>query len=83
MIGVGVYSLQSCPTPDMNNTSIVYDNQEGLSMDTIDKEMHHIPLWLIVAGLLVILVPIIYLIYDVFCKPEDVKQSMFKIFQNA
>jgi len=75
MTGVGVYSMQSCLTSDLKNETTVYDNEEGLSQDTIDMEKHHIPLWLIVAGFLVILVPIIYLIYDVFCKPEDVKQS--------
>ena len=83
MIGMGVYSLQSCEkasTENITNTSaMISDDTEGLSPETIEMEKHHIPLWLIVAGFLVTLVPVIYLIYDVFCKPEDVKQSKCKV----
>ena len=43
--------------------------------DDINAEMHHIPIWLVVAGTLVVLVPAVYFIYDVFCKPEDVNPS--------
>jgi hypothetical protein len=84
MIGVGVYSLQSCATAamsqtDQQNSTSVSDHHASPEFwenpENIDVEMHHIPLWLIVAGLLVTLVPVVYLIYDVFCKPGDVKQG--------
>ena len=35
-------------------------------------EMVHIPIWLLVAGILVLAVPAVYFVYDAFCKPEDV-----------
>ena len=35
----------------------------------------HIPVWLTVSGGLVLLSPIIYFLYDRFCKPEDVNAS--------
>ena len=35
-------------------------------------EMVHIPIWLLVSGILVLAVPAVYYIYDAFCKPEDV-----------
>ena len=38
-------------------------------------EMIHIPLWLIVAGIAVLVLPVIYYIYDAYCKPQDVSQS--------
>ena len=41
--------------------------------------MVHIPIWLLVAGILVLVVPAIYYIYDAFCKPEDVNPGMLKI----
>ena len=34
--------------------------------------MVHIPIWLLVAGILVLAVPAVYFVYDAFCKPEDV-----------
>ena len=43
-------------------------------------EMVHIPIWLLVAGILVLVVPAVYYIYDAFCKPEDVNPGMVKIF---
>ena len=42
-------------------------------------EMVHIPIWLLVAGILVLVVPAVYYIYDAFCKPEDVNPGMVKI----
>ena len=39
-------------------------------------EMVHIPIWLLVAGILVLAVPAVYYIYDAFCKPEDVNPGM-------
>ena len=53
-------------------------------MDWIDVnffslEMVHIPIWLLVAGILVLVVPAVYYIYDAFCKPEDVNPGMVKI----
>ena len=38
--------------------------------------MVHIPIWLLVAGILVLAVPAVYYIYDAFCKPEDVNPGM-------
>ena len=87
MIGVGVYSLQRCETENdensfkldrnisnkENNSAVVTD--DVMNKDMQDVELHHIPIWLIVAGILVVLVPVFYFIYDAFCKPEDVKQS--------
>ena len=84
MIGVGIYSLQSCTTtngtaviPVINSTTNVTLTESGLDQTMEDVEMHHIPTWLIVAGILVVLVPVFYYIYDAFCKPEDVKPSKF------
>jgi len=87
MIGVGVYSLQRCETEndensfklDQNNSAVVTD--DVMNKDMQDVELHHIPIWLIVAGILVVLVPVFYFIYDAFCKPEDVKQSTKNISQ--
>lgn len=85
MVGVGVYSLQSCATEkaivkeNVDNSTVVENTDSvaefWLDQDNLDVEMHHIPIWLIVAGILVVLVPAVYFIYDAFCKPEDVKQS--------
>ena len=44
---------------------------------TCSLEMVHIPIWLLVAGVLVLAVPLVYYIYDAFCKPEDVNQGRF------
>ena len=44
---------------------------------TCSLEMVHIPIWLLVAGILVLAVPLVYYIYDAFCKPEDVNQGKF------
>ena len=38
--------------------------------------MVHIPIWLLVAGILVLAVPAVYFVYDAFCKPEDVNPGM-------
>ena len=40
-------------------------------------EMVHIPIWLLVAGILVLVVPAVYYIYDAFCKPEDVNPGIW------
>eukprot|EP00092_Neocalanus_flemingeri_P009257 GFUD01009963.1.p1 GENE.GFUD01009963.1~~GFUD01009963.1.p1 ORF type:complete len:360 (+),score=44.02 GFUD01009963.1:326-1405(+) len=90
MVGVGVYSLQSCSNETAeisfkspNNTSgtNMTATESELDQDMLDVEMHHIPVWLIVAGILVVLVPVFYFIYDAFCKPEDVKQSTKNLSQ--
>jgi len=89
MIGVGVYSLQSCATANILETTTGHNSTASndevadswMNQDTMDVEMHHIPIWLIVAGILVILVPAVYLIYDAFCKPEDVKQNTKNLCQ--
>ena len=43
--------------------------------------MVHIPIWLLVAGILVLAVPLVYYIYDAFCKPEDVNQGKFMMIE--
>ena len=48
---------------------------------TCSLEMVHIPIWLLVAGVLVLAVPLVYYIYDAFCKPEDVNQGKFKMIE--
>ena len=42
--------------------------------------MVHIPIWLLVAGILVLAVPAVYYIYDAFCKPEDVNPGRVNLF---
>jgi len=75
MLVVGGFSLQSCRSDitniaitarDRNNSDTNYDLSE------FSPELTHIPVWLLVAGGLVLLAPLVYLVYDVFCKPDDV-----------
>ena len=42
-------------------------------------DLVHIPVWLTVSGGLVLLSPVIYFLYDRFCKPEDVNTSKFHL----
>ena len=44
--------------------------------------MVHIPIWLLVAGILVLAVPAVYFVYDAFCKPEDVNPGMIRIMRS-
>jgi hypothetical protein len=47
----------------------------------LSLEMVHIPIWLLVAGILVLVVPAVYYIYDAVCKPEDVNPGCKKCSQ--
>jgi len=90
MIGVGVYSLHSCSSDSAviedgvtfnGSSQTVTDSDSGNIQNLLNIEMHHIPLWLIVAGFLVVLVPAVYFIYDAFCKPDNVKQGVKNVCQ--
>ena len=52
---------------------------DWIDVNLFSLEMVHIPIWLLVAGILVLAVPTVYYIYDAFCKPEDVNPGMVKI----
>ena len=79
MLVVGGAGLGSCPAHLTNTTA---GSGSGLpeeftvtgDIGTQDPvtELHHIPVWLVVAGILVLLAPVFYFIYDKFCKPENV-----------
>ena len=40
-----------------------------------DGELLYIPVWLIITGCLLLLAPLIYYVYDAYCKPEDIKKG--------
>jgi hypothetical protein len=44
--------------------------------------MLHIPVWLLVSGLLLLLLPVIYLIYDTYCKADTVSPGKSNYFQS-
>lgn len=68
MIVVGGHSLHACANDPPGNHS----DTLGMSVKTLHIEMVHIPLWLVVAGSLLLFTPVVYYIYDRFCKPEHV-----------
>ena len=85
MLVVGGVSLQSCTGPASHqpaNLTVSSHTETDIEVD-IDfiQEEHsdlvHIPVWLTVSGGLVLLSPVIYFLYDRFCKPEDVNTSEF------
>ena len=42
-----------------------------------DGELQYIPVWLILTGCLLLLAPLIYYVYDAYCKPEDIKKGKY------
>jgi len=80
MVGVGSHSLHNCINehhsilpPPREDESFALETKRNGSRTTeydLDLEMIHIPIWLIVSGGLVLVAPLIYYIYDVFCKAE-------------
>lgn len=88
MISVGGHSLQDCDSLvnhtdteamvlEANLSKEIHEEYSGI----LSLEMVHIPIWLLVAGVLVLAVPLVYYIYDAFCKPEDVNQGCKRVSQ--
>jgi len=88
MISVGGHSLQDCDSLvnhtdteamvlEANLSKEIHEEHSGI----LSLEMVHIPIWLLVAGILVLAVPLVYYIYDAFCKPEDVNQGCKRVSQ--
>jgi len=88
MIAMGGHSLQDCESL-VNHTDTDAMVLQGhlakeihtLSPGILSLEMVHIPIWLLVAGILVLAVPAVYFVYDAFCKPEDVNPGCKKCSQ--
>lgn len=86
MVVVGGVSLQSCSDPGTVTNLTVWSSvgDSPQLLDDVEQETSsslHIPLWLTVSGALVLLAPLIYFLYDKFCKPEDVNQTIKNICQ--
>merc|ERR1712241_1524630 len=71
MISVGGHSLQDCDSLvnhtdteamaiEANLSKEIHEEYSGI----LSLEMVHIPIWLLVAGILVLAVPLVYYIYD-------------------
>ena len=73
MLGVGAASLHSCG-PALELALSSQPGARGNITDTLlappSPAPALIPLWLVGAGTLVLLAPVVYTVYDVFCKPE-------------
>ena len=74
MLGVGAASLHSCSGALASWTLSSQPADRGNLTDTLQTPLSpapaHIPVWLVGAGTLVLLAPVVYTVYDVFCKPE-------------
>ena len=74
MLGVGAASLHSCSGALASWTLSSQPGDRGNITDTLQAPLSpapaHIPVWLVGAGTLVLLAPVVYTVYDVFCKPE-------------
>lgn len=84
MLGVGVNSLLTCSQEITKNYEISTEDgnkTKDIELSDFSTELPRIPTWLLVAGVLVLLGPLVYLIYDVFCKPEDVNLGVKNLCQ--
>lgn len=90
MLVMGAHSLHQCEittsSGGLSNTTITDtvlhdDLGTGLDPGILRMEMFHIPIWLLVAGVLVLAVPGVYFLYDAFCKPENVSAGLKKCSQ--
>jgi len=85
MVGVGGTALSTCDdvgllnttsTPICNSTSNSSMAIEEKTLESLESlgmmDMIHIPLWLVVAGIMLTIFPLIYYLYDAYCKPENV-----------
>ena len=76
MIGVGSTALASCEgflnqTQSPNLTSSCINDTSKEADTDWSLEMIHIPLWLVVMGVMLLILPVVYILYDTFCKPEN------------
>ena len=62
--------LPSSPTKSSDIISPSYQSVEDKFLTTAILNNIHIPMWLIVAGSILLFVPLIYFIYDKYCKDE-------------
>jgi len=90
MLLVGGFSLQRCSgsttttqLPANLTVSSLTQTDIEVDIDFIQETSNlvHIPVWLTVSGGLVLLSPVIYFLYDRFCKPEDVNATVKNISQ--
>lgn len=91
MVTVGGHSLHSCElvlnaTHGLDTEDMVLHSDLGQGIHStypgiLNLEMLHIPIWLIVSGVLVLAVPLVYFLYDAFCKPEDGSAAMKRCSQ--
>lgn len=73
MVLTGGISYHACT--DFNDTTSINTNHEdvivsdfGLGITAADKQ---IPIWLSVSGCAVLIVPLVYFVYDKYCKAQD------------
>lgn len=76
MVGVGGTALSTCDDAGLPNITLApacNSSMEEKSLESLGMlDMIHIPLWLVVAGIMLTIFPLIYYLYDAFCKPENV-----------
>lgn len=88
MVAMGAHSLKVCQTVvadtllESQTKNISGFSPSGTTDPQIlSLEMLHIPVWLLVAGVLLLAVPLVYYCYDAFCKPGDVSEGLRKFSQ--
>lgn len=83
MVAMGGHSLKNCELTAANYTELVLHSDLGRDQDPqiLGLELLHIPIWLLVAGILVLAVPVVYYLYDAFCKPDNVNEGAKKFSQ--
>ena len=76
MLVVGSFSLPRNSDPRIEtDTNLTAVSSMGENVDHEDCSLVHIPLWLTVSGGLLLIAPVIYFLYDKFCKPDGVNTS--------
>jgi len=80
MLGIGGMGIEQCDPnvkqklEDTNNIASQSLNSSTSTDDLswVDYGYLNIPIWLITAGVLLLLLPVVYTVYDKCCKPDDV-----------
>jgi len=82
MLVVGSFSLPRNSDPRIEtDTNLTAVSSMGENVDHEDCSLVHIPLWLTVSGGLLLIAPVIYFLYDKFCKPDGVNTTVKNICQ--